>query len=195
MLSITRVCQTDRRRGWSFRYPLRAIDGERQFGGMSRDRAPEEQNTQLASEGPAKLWERIRDLQERKDVSSTQLAKAADVTWHTAQRWALPPERGGSVPEARQLPAIARELGVTIDELMRVYDGHEPPYESWQAFRETDTFRRLNERQRRLVAAHPWDDDEEPTLGSWLAIAEGHLSTRKKEPKEPRKTRRRRGAI
>ncbi len=145
---------------------------------MARVRSAALEN-QPTSEGSAKLWERIDDLANRKGVTTQELATAAGVTWTAAKRWRKPKEKQGSVPKGAQLPAIARVLGVTLDELMQSFDGHEPPYDSWSAFKGTATYERLSERQRTLVSSHPWDEDEEPSLGSWLALAEAHLAARR----------------
>lgn len=157
-------------------YPLRAIHSPRQFAEMNRDRSAD--SSQPSSEGLA-MWERIDELATRKKVTTQQLATAAGVTWAAAKRWRQPKERGGAEPSGENLGAIAKVLEVTVEEILQVYDGHEPPFSSWAAFKATDAYARLTVEQRKRIAAHWWADGEEPTLASWLAMAEAHLAARK----------------
>lgn len=125
------------------------------------------------------MWERIDGLAKRKGVTTQQLADATGVTWAAAKRWRQPKDEGGSVPKGHQIRGIAEALGVTVDELLRVYDGFEPAHESWSRFKTTETYRRLTDTERQRVAATYWDDGAEPTLSAWLAIAEGHIAARR----------------
>lgn len=125
------------------------------------------------------MWERIDELAKRKNVTTQQIADATGVTWAAAKRWRQPKDEGGAEPKGVQLRGIAEALGVTVDEILRVYDGFEPAGESWLRFKETDTFKRLTAEEHKRVAATFWSDDHEPTLGSWLAIAEGYIAARK----------------
>lgn len=159
------------------RYRLRTGDAQRQSRGVARVRSTN--NDQPTSEGSA-MWERIDALAKRKGVTTQQLADAADVTWAAAKRWRQPKTKGGSEPSGENLRAIAGVLGVTTDELLRIYDGYEPQFASWQEFKGTETYKRLSVEQVKRVAATPWADDAIPTLSSWLAIAEAHLSATKK---------------
>lgn len=126
------------------------------------------------------MWERIDGLAKARGVTTQQLADAAGVTWTAAKRWRKPKAQGGSIPKGAQLRGISEALGVTVDELLRIYDGYEPPFDSWAAFKETSAYARLTPAQVQRVAATPWDDDAEPTLSSWLAVAEAHLSASKR---------------
>lgn len=157
-------------------YPLRRIHSPRQFARMARDRTAN--NSQPSSEGTA-MWERIDELAKRKNVTTQELAEATGVTWAAAKRWRQPKDEGGSDPKGTQLRGIAGALGVTVDELLGVYDGAEPVGDAWARFKDTDTFRRLSEEERRRVATTFWTDEHEPTLSAWLAIAEGYIAARK----------------
>lgn len=157
-------------------YPLPAIDGSRQSHDMARVRTAF--TSQPTSKGPA-LWERIDELAKRKNVTTQELAEATGVTWAAAKRWRQPKDEGGSDPKGTQLRGIAGALGVTVDELLGVYDGAEPVGDAWVRFKDTDTFKRLSEEERRRVATTFWTDEHEPTLSAWLAIAEGYIAARK----------------
>lgn len=107
------------------------------------------------------------------------MASAAGVTWAAAKRWRQPKDKGGAEPSGENLGAIAKVLEVTVEEILQVYDGHEPAFGSWGAFKATDAYARLTPEQRKRIAAHWWADGEEPTLASWLAMAEAHLAARR----------------
>lgn len=158
-------------------YLLPCDDSARQIGHMSRDRSAKPES-QPGLEGSA-TWERIDALAKRKKVTTQQLADAAGVTWAAAKRWRQAKGKGGSEPTGENLTAIAGALGVTTDELLRIYDGFEPPFESWASFKQSAAYERLSPSQRTRVASHPWDEGEEPTLASWLALAEAHASAKK----------------
>lgn len=157
-------------------YPLLTIDIQRQSGGMARVRSAK--NDQSASE-VSTMWRRIDELATKKGVTTQQIAEATGVTWAAAKRWRQPKDEGGAEPRGGQLRGIAKVLGVTVDELLQVYDGEEPTGEAWGRFKATDTYRRLTEDERRRVASTFWTDDHEPTLSAWLAIAEGFIAARK----------------
>lgn len=127
------------------------------------------------------MWERIDALAKQRNVTTQEIAEAAGVTWAAAKRWRQPKDAGGAVPRGQQLRGIAKALGVTVDELLRIYDGYEPPFDSWEAFKSSSAYERLSEEQRKRVAAHPWSDDETPTLASWLALAEAHNAAQRRD--------------
>jgi transcriptional regulator with XRE-family HTH domain len=157
-------------------YLLQRSTGMRQLLDMARVRR--ETENQPTSEGPA-MWERIDGLAKRKGITTQQIAEATGVTWAAAKRWRQPKDEGGAEPKGAQLRGIAEALGVTVDELLRVYDGYEPRGEAWLRFKATDTFRRLTSEEVKRVAATFWSDDHEPTLSAWLAIAEGYIAARR----------------
>lgn len=159
-------------------YPLREIGSLRQFPAMPRDRSGKI-NASESKGGAGAIWERIDDLAVKKGVTTQQLATAAGVTWAAAKRWRQPKEKGGAEPSGENLGAIAKVLEVTVEEILQVYDGHEPTFGTWQAFKATDAYARLTPEQRKRIAAHWWAEDEEPTLASWLAMAEAHLAARR----------------
>jgi transcriptional regulator with XRE-family HTH domain len=128
-------------------------------------------------EAPA-LWARIDELCTRRGVTTQALAEAAGVTWAAAKRWRLPPEKNGSEPDVWNVAAIAGALHVTVDELLGIYKGNEPDFESWREFKKTAIYGLLTERERVLVAASPFD--VAPPLASYLALAEAHITARSK---------------
>jgi len=129
------------------------------------------------------LWKRIDRLAREKHVTTTQLAKAAGVTWAAAKRWRKPPGDGkndGSVPELPNLAAIARVFSMSIDELRGIYEKHEPTGEGWDGFKKTTVYKSLTPDEIVRVMATPFPDGSNPPMSAWLAIAEGHIAARPK---------------
>lgn len=118
-------------------------------------------------EGEA-LWERIDSATRRAGKKTSDLARAAGVTWAAAKRWRMPPhvERGksGSEPGLEHLYAIAKELGVTVDELRGLIDEYNPPGEAWARFLETEEGRSASEAELRALRSIIWPPDVEPTV-------------------------------
>jgi transcriptional regulator with XRE-family HTH domain len=104
------------------------------------------------------------------------MQEAAHVTWAAADRW----RKGKAWPDIGHLRAVARVLGVTIDDLLGP-DEYEPPYEAWRAFLETSTARALSPAERRWLATQFFPDDAEPTLAVYLTLAEARHGLRKRE--------------
>lgn len=156
-------------------YPLRSADTQRQSTRVPHDQKPDHTRDQPVLEGSAN-WERIDAAVRKAGLTTTELAKRTGVTFAAAARWRKPKGKGGSEASGEHLRAIAEACGVTVDQLLRVYDGYDPPFASWLAFKGTQTYRRLSPEQVKAVAATPWADGTEPTLASWLAVAEGHLA-------------------
>ena len=59
------------------------------------------------------IGERIKTLRQKKNISQHAFAKKLDITPQAVSRW----ECGLSLPDSSRLPAIAKALGVTINEI------------------------------------------------------------------------------
>lgn len=129
-------------------------------------KAPIERQSRDASDVRA-LGERIDAIATEKGITTTALQKAAGVTWAAADRW----RKGKAWPELGHLRAVARVLGVTLDELVGS-DGYEPPYAAWRAFLETPTGQALSAEERRWLATQWFPGDEEPTIATYLMLSE-----------------------
>jgi transcriptional regulator with XRE-family HTH domain len=132
------------------------------------------------SKDPARvraLGERIDAIATEKGITTRKLQDAAGVTWAAADRW----RKGKAWPEISHLRAVARVLGVTIDDLLGP-DEYEPPYEAWRAFLDTPTAKKLTAAERRWLATQYFPDELEPTLSVYLTLAEARHGLRKREP-------------
>jgi transcriptional regulator with XRE-family HTH domain len=119
------------------------------------------------------IGERIAKLREARGLSKSDLARLIwpDVSpprYRTVHRWE---EEDGS-PERENLTRVAEVLGVSIEELLGVATGQEPPFEAWRAFLETSRGRAMTERQREALAAIWWRDSE-PTVEAYAVILSG----------------------
>lgn len=76
---------------------------------------------------------------------------------------------GRQKPDAETIPVLARELGMTIEELLGVASGQEPPFDAWREFLAGLEARgdRLDELHRQTLAAVPWPPKSQPTVGTY----------------------------
>jgi transcriptional regulator with XRE-family HTH domain len=114
------------------------------------------------------LAERIDEACHEAGVNTTQLAAACDVTFAAAARW----RKGRSEPHGKNLRRIAEVCRVSVDELLGVMDGQEPPFTAWRQFALTEAFSGLSASQRKFVARLPWPEGQQPTLAAYLIAAE-----------------------
>lgn len=134
---------------------------------MNKRQSPRDSSVRGPVQG-ATIGERIDEAAKRAGITTQQLASAAGVTWPAAKRWRM----GESVPKSENLHAIARVCGVTTEELLGILDGQEPPFAAWGAFLETPTGQALSDAQRRSLAGHPFPPGQEPTVATYLLLAE-----------------------
>jgi transcriptional regulator with XRE-family HTH domain len=114
------------------------------------------------------LAERIRAAMVRRgwthengEPNIAQLARAAGVRrWQTAQAWLL----AESAPRTPTLRKIARELGVTFEELAKVQRGAEPTNAAWLAFCATPDGQSMTPVERAFVGGIVPSGGGEPTL-------------------------------
>lgn len=118
------------------------------------------------------LSKRIDDAANRAGITTQDLATAAGVTWTAAKRW-----RRGTRPRVGHLRAVARVLGMTLDELVGE-SGYEPDFPAWIEFLDTPTGRELSPDDRRWLATQWFPDDQEPTVSTYLVMAEARRTMR-----------------
>jgi transcriptional regulator with XRE-family HTH domain len=88
--------------------------------------------------------------------------------FRTIHRW----ESEGGSPDRENLMRVAEVLGVSIEELLGVATGQEPPFPAWRAFLETSRGRAMTQRQREALAAIWWRDSE-PTVEAYAVLLSG----------------------
>ena len=60
------------------------------------------------------IGENIRNYRKKNDLTQEEFAERLGVTYQSVSRW----ENGNTYPDIELLPAIAKVLGITLDELM-----------------------------------------------------------------------------
>lgn len=116
------------------------------------------------------IGERIAAIRKSRGLSKSELARKLwpdqePPRYRMIHRW----EDEGKVPEPESLRRLAEVLGVTIEELMGVAAGQDPPFEAWPKFLETDEAKAMTDNQRRALAGFWWGD-REPTVASYKAM-------------------------
>jgi len=88
-------------------------------------------------------------------------------------------------PSAATLRRIAEVLGMTTDELLGMAEGQEPPFSAWSEFLQALAGRgdKLSSRERRKLAMMHFEEDEEPTVGTYeLQLATFRTTLKKRTP-------------
>lgn len=89
------------------------------------------------------IGQRVHRLRRAKGLTRTELAERLGVSRQRVGNW----ERGLNTPALGVLPGLARELGVTVDELIT----GEPPPQAWLSPEQREEARRCLETLRRLL--------------------------------------------
>lgn len=121
----------------------------------------------------ASIGERIALLREERGLSKSDLARRVwpDVSpprYRSIQRW----ESEEGSPGRDNLARVAEALSVTIEELLGVAEGQEPPFAAWKEFLATPRGQGMTESQRATLASMYWRDTE-PTVAAYSVILSG----------------------
>jgi transcriptional regulator with XRE-family HTH domain len=101
-------------------------------------------------------------------MTKAELARRLGVRWPTVHDWI----NGKSVPKPDHLRMIAEVLPVTLEELMGVAAGQDPPFAAWAEFLGTAEGAAITPDERRALQAIPWPPGREPTVASYhVALA------------------------
>lgn len=103
---------------------------------------------------------------QRAGLTKAELARRCDVRWQTVHDWI----RNQSIPEPDNWRSIAEATGVTLDELLGVAAGQDPPFPAWKDFIETDAGKGLSAGERRALQAFAWPEGVEPAVGDYYAL-------------------------
>lgn len=122
----------------------------------------------------ADFAERISALLKRPGWSKNKLARKIGVRWQTVHEWTT----GESKPRQENLERIAKEMPVTLEELLGIAEGQDPPFRAWKEFLAVTP--NLTPSERRSLQAMVWEPGKEPTVASYqIALAALH-STRER---------------
>lgn len=111
------------------------------------------------------LGERIRATLAEKGLGISDLQHATGVSWPSAQAWT----QGRSYPGGEHLPAIAELLDMTVEQLVGIARGGDPPHAAWRTFL-AQHGAELTDDERDALALISWP--KEPKVSSYvLALA------------------------
>lgn len=107
---------------------------------------------------------RIEEAIKRSGLSKSEVARRLKTSYVTVNRWTT----GESRPSARFLRALPEVVGMTLEELLGVAEGQDPPFESWQQFVATPEGSGMSPGERRALQGLPWPPGTTPTVSSYL---------------------------
>lgn len=129
--------------------------------------------------GVADIGRRIAEAREGLGLNKAELARRIGKSWRLLHKW----EEGDQNPDRESLALLARELGMTIEELMGIAAGQDPPFAAWGAFlieveSEGDA---LSDDEARALRSIVWPTGREPTVrGYWNALGTIRTGTRRR---------------
>lgn len=116
----------------------------------------------------ATVGDRIGDALERSGLTKAELARRVGKSWRQVHGWI----NGEKSPSGDSLRRLAEALGVTVDELLGIAEGQDPPFASWTSFLETPDGAGMTAGERRALQSIAWPPGREPTVASYhIALA------------------------
>lgn len=115
------------------------------------------------------ITERVVDAIRQAGVTNkSELARQIGCSYRLLHAWMTGEKR----PGRKHLPALADALGVTIEELLGVADGQDPPFSAWTAFESTAEGQGMSDGERRALQSLAWPPGRAPTVASYqIALA------------------------
>jgi transcriptional regulator with XRE-family HTH domain len=123
------------------------------------------------------IGERIKQAREGKKLSKSALGRLVGAGYRRVHAW----ETNESSPDAHYLRKLAEVLPVTLEELLAVAAGQDPPFEAWPRFLaqiEADGDR-LTRGERIFLQSLALEDGSQPTVGNYLALLATYRQVRK----------------
>jgi len=117
----------------------------------------------------ATIGERINAAISKAGISQSELARRIGKDPPSVNKWV----RGVKEPEAGSLMLIAGALGVTVDELLGVVEGAEPPFAAWGEFVSTPEGASITAAESRALRTIAWQPGKEPTVAGYLMMLAG----------------------
>lgn len=129
----------------------------------------------MSAKGAA-LGDRIKAAMLSASLTKSTLAKRVGVKWQTVHDWI----QGTSRPNADNLRSIAEATNVTLEEILGVAVGQDPPFASWLAFLATPEGQTATQDERRALQVIAWPPGREPTVSSYLMALASVRSARQR---------------
>lgn len=77
---------------------------------------------------------------------------------------------GTQLPDRESLLLLSGALGVTIEELLGVAAGQDPPFGAWVEFVSSDQGASMTADERRALQSMAWPSGQEPTITGYLMM-------------------------
>lgn len=116
------------------------------------------------SDGARDIGGRITERRERRGWSKAELARRLEKDWRLIHKW----EAEGQHPDRESLRLLAKEFGVTIEELLGVAEGQDPPFAAWPEFLETPQGKSMTRDERRMLQSIAWPRGYEPNVAAYM---------------------------
>lgn len=114
------------------------------------------------------IGERISDAIERSGLSKSEVGRRIGTKYRVVHTWTT----GTKVPGGDYLHKLAQVLGVSIDELLGVAHGQDPPFAAWSEFLATTEGGSMTEGERRTLQSMAWPPGRAPTVAAYqIALA------------------------
>lgn len=104
--------------------------------------------------------ERIDDVRKRFGLSKSEFCRQAGIDYRLYAHWMAGTKDVGR----HSLAKIAGTFPVTLEELMGVAEGQDPPYPAWKEFLVTDDAKGMSTDERRSLQIMRWLEGTEPRV-------------------------------
>jgi transcriptional regulator with XRE-family HTH domain len=113
------------------------------------------------------VGERIDAARKLRGLSKRELA---DALGHKDQAQVSKWISGTKDPSPGSLRKLAEVLAVTVDDLLGVAEGQEPPFTAWREFLATPEGQTMNDGERRALRAFNWPSELQPTVHGYVGL-------------------------
>lgn len=132
------------------------------------------------------VGERIKAARLRRGWRKVDLANALEINWRALHKW----EIGSQRPNRESLIKLAKALEVSIEELLGVAEGQDPPFPAWHEFLATELGKTVTPEERLSLQSMRWLPGTAPnvalyTTGLLMLRSAGPRSVTPPDPKTP----------
>ena len=118
--------------------------------------------------GASTIGGRIAFFRAVRGWTKAELSRQVGCGWRLVHKW----ETGEQRPDRESVATLAKVLGVTIEEILGVATGQNPPFDAWAEFLSTPQGEALTDGERRMLQSIAWPPGLEPTTtGYVMALA------------------------
>lgn len=116
----------------------------------------------------ATVGERIADAIELSGIKKAELARRVGKPWRRIHAWIT----GENRPSEANLRLLAEALPVTLDELLGVAAGQDPPFRTWAPFLGVlaESADELSADERTSLQSFVWPPGQEPTVADYFSL-------------------------